>query len=114
MRDEPDEVRPADALVRSRELQDLAERLDRARSRSSRHLLWAWLGVTPVALVPLVGLLLEGSLGLAVAMSAGVAAVELWRYGRAQREVRDLERVAQALADRKREDEPGDRSGRAD
>jgi len=88
---------PASALVGSADLLDGTDRLNTAKSHSRRHLLWASLGFSPMALIPLLGLFMEGSLGLVATLSVLVVGVELWRYTKAKQEVRYLEEEVEDL-----------------
>jgi len=74
------------------EVADLEERLRRLRKEQSRHLLWMALGVTPAAAIPLVGLALEGNVGLMAVLCVLVVFVEGARWMKAADEARRLER----------------------
>lgn len=78
------------------ERDDILEALAAARKAETRHALWCMLGVTPAAVIPLVGLALEGNVALMAVLCGLVVLVEGWRWVAASRKVRGLE---VALAD---------------
>ena len=82
------------------------ERLDRAEVRralqaaeekASRHLVWAALGLSPAALIPFVGFLIEGSVHLIWPLIVLVFFAEGGRYWLAQREVQRLREVLRRM-----------------
>jgi hypothetical protein len=95
-------VRGGDAL-RESERQDLEERLRGARSAARRHGLWAVLGFSPGALIPMLGVLHEYGAAAAVAISVLVVGVEAWRAVQAHMDAAEL--AAKLLA----HEEPGGR-----
>jgi hypothetical protein len=77
--------------------EDLTQRLRLARRKETRHGIYALLGFTPAALIPFVGLFLEGNLGLVAVLFVLVVFVEGWKWIRAGKEVKQLEALLQAL-----------------
>jgi hypothetical protein len=49
------------------------------------------MGVSPAALVPMLGLFGGGSIPLGIALAAAVTGLEGWRYYKANRDVYDLD-----------------------
>lgn len=94
----PGQVLVGEALLGEADARDLRERLKKAERRKSRHGLWLMLGMSPSALIPFIGLTMEGSKELAVVLAALVVVVEAVQWLRAQREVTDL-RTALAVAE---------------
>lgn len=70
---------------------DLVEELRLARKAELRHLVWCMLGMTPAAVVPFVGLALEGNVALMALLCVLVVWVEGWRWIRSGRRVKALE-----------------------
>ena len=87
----------ADAAVTSSDLEDARGALADAEKRAGRHLLWAANGLSPAALVPFVGLLLEGSVGLVVVLLFLVFLIESWLYLRATSEAQRQRAVVERL-----------------
>ena len=56
----------ASSAVIQAEIEDLSKDLEKVRGKKRRHALWALLGLSPAALLPAIGLALEGSDGLLV------------------------------------------------
>ena len=77
-------VRQADQL-------DLTERLQAARKAEVRHFIRCMLGVTPTAVIPVVGLALEGNVALLALLCVLVTLVEGWRWIRSGRLVKQLQ-----------------------
>ena len=82
-------VRGGDAL-RESERQDLEERLRSARSSARRHGLWAFLGFSPGALIPMLGVLHEYGAAAVAAISVFVVGVEAWRAVQAHMDAAEL------------------------
>ena len=64
----------------------------RKRAAARRHGLWALLGISPGAAVPLLGSTAEFGMAGLLAIGAAVFAVEGWRSIRASRAANELER----------------------
>jgi len=79
--------------VMAADREDLRERLQERRRAARRHTFWAAMGVSPAALIPVLGTLNELGMGLAVSLSAVVMVVEAWRAQRATREADAIERA---------------------
>lgn len=84
------------SLVRA-DLADAKERLEVAERRAARHLAWALLGLSPAAVVPFLGLLVEGNLTLLAVLLVTVPFVEAGRYRRAKREVDRMQLLVKRL-----------------
>jgi hypothetical protein len=82
-------VRGRDAL-RESERQDLEQRLRSARSSARRHGLWAVLGFSPGALIPMLGVLHEYGAAAVVAISVFVVGMEAWRAVQAHMDAAEL------------------------
>lgn len=70
---------------------DLEERLQAARKAEVRHFIRCMLGVTPTAVIPIVGLALEGEVALLALLCVLVVLVEGWRWIRAGRVVKEIQ-----------------------
>lgn len=68
------------------EVRDLEEALEARLRASHQHFLWAVLGLSPAAFLPILGVLRAVSLVLAVVLGAVVSVVELIRGLRARRD----------------------------
>lgn len=104
---------PRNLELISADLTDARTALGVAEDRASRHLVWAMLGLSPAALIPLVGLVVEGSLNLIGPLIALVFLVEGGRYLSAQREVKRLQEVCDRIRAERREalEEPSEEDG---
>lgn len=79
------------------DLADARSALVAAENKASRHLVWAMLGLSPAALIPFIGFLVEGSVNLIGPLIALVFLVEGGRYLLAQREVKRLHEVCKRI-----------------
>lgn len=70
---------------------DVSERLEAARKAEVRHFIRCMLGVTPTAVIPIVGLALEGNVALLALLCVLVTLVEGWRWIRSGRLVKRLQ-----------------------
>ena len=70
---------------------DVVEELRAARKAEMRHLVWCMIGITPAAVIPFVGLALEGNVALMALLCVLVVFVEGWRWILAGRRVKALE-----------------------
>lgn len=73
------------------DLADVELALERARKKEARHFAFAVFGVSPAALIPFLGLALEGEGALLAVLCVMVVIVEGWRWFKAREEVRSLE-----------------------
>jgi len=73
------------------DLADVERALERARKKEARHFAFAVFGVSPAALIPFLGLALEGEGALLAVLCMMVVIVEGWRWFKARGEVRSLE-----------------------
>ncbi|HSW29827.1 MAG TPA: DUF2007 domain-containing protein [Longimicrobiales bacterium] len=85
----PPALRPLSA-VQQADRRDLTERLEAARKAEVRHFIRCMLGVTPTAVIPIVGLALEGNVALLALLCVLVVLVEGWKWIRSGRLVRRL------------------------
>lgn len=88
----PGGIRPgAGTAVLESERRDLEEQLQKRRRASRRHTLWAVLGVSPGAIVPLLAVASEFGITVVAALSFFVAAVEAWRAVQARADAQEIE-----------------------
>lgn len=87
----PADVRSAELSFLRAEVEELEERARLRRSAARRHRLWAVLGVSPGALIPLLVSVRELGAAGAVALSVLVVGVEAWRWIRAGMDAARLE-----------------------
>jgi hypothetical protein len=81
------------------EVRDLEEALEARRRATHRHFLWAVLGLSPAAFLPMIGLLRGGSLVLVLVLGTLVTVVELIRGMKARGDFfRMLERYKRGSA----------------
>jgi hypothetical protein len=73
-------------------LEDMEHRLDAVRRREKRHLLWMFLGVSPAAAIPALGLFLEGSSDLLLLLFLLVSVVHCVYWNKAAREAERMEK----------------------
>lgn len=82
------------------DLDDLDARLEEARRRYQRHLLWLLLGASPGALLPMLFVVSEVGGAALVVLILGVMVAEGWRALRAKRLIRRLETWSMEVRDR--------------
>ena len=70
---------------------DLELRIRTARRRERRSAVWAFLGISPAAIIPALGLLLEDNFGLLILLGCLVTLTQLIRMVRAAGEAKALE-----------------------
>jgi hypothetical protein len=87
--------------------EDLTERLDAARRAETRHGIYALLGFTPAAVIPLVGLFLEGNMELLALLFVLIVALEGGKWIRAGKEVQRLEILLAELEEEADAEEDG-------
>jgi hypothetical protein len=105
LRTELEALRSLSPALRA-DLADVELALDRARKKEVRHFVWAMFGVSPAALIPFLGLALEGEGALLALLCVMVVTVEGWRWSKARGEVRSLEVMLVELRE-EAEQEPG-------
>ena len=79
------------------DLVDLELELKRARKSEVRHFVWAMFGVSPAAIIPLLGLAREGRVARVALLCVMVVFWEGWRWIQAGREVKRLESAMERL-----------------
>jgi len=79
------------ALAGKVEREDLERRIRVLRRRGKDHLLWTLLGISPAAIIPAFGLLLEGSTGLLALLGLLVTVTQGHAWVRVSREVEGLQ-----------------------
>ena len=72
------------------EREEVAKEIASLRRKGRRHLLWAFLGVSPGALIPALGLMREGSTGLLMLLGVFVVLTQLFSWGKTERKVEKL------------------------
>jgi hypothetical protein len=91
---------PADlseaALVEARE-QELLDDLVAVQKKKRRHALWALLGLSPAAVIPAVGLFMEGSVGLFVLLCVLVTATQFIGWIKSMKREEELEEALRRL-----------------
>lgn len=83
------------APVQRADRYDLIERIAVARDAEVRHFIRCMLGITPAAVIPAAGLVLEGNVALLALLCVLVSLVEGWKWIRAGRVTK---RLAEELA----------------
>ncbi len=78
------------------ELEELEGRLQRARKKERRHLIWTVLGLSPTAVLPALGLLRESNFGLLFLLALLVTVSEGIAWARSSREAERLEEQCRA------------------
>lgn len=82
-------LRPKNAAMLQQELQICDERIAAGEKSARWHGIFALLGASPAALLPMVGIGIDFGPMAVLAASACVVGIEAWRYRRAQAEVED-------------------------
>lgn len=93
------------------ERRDLEERLKAARKAEVRHFIRCMLGVTPTAVIPIVGLALEGNVALLALLCVLIVLVEGWRWIAAGRQAQQIQ-LALVRLEEDADDESDDVAGR--
>lgn len=101
-----DLARRSDVLspVARAELGDLTRALEKAQKDEFKYFVRCILGVTPAAVIPLVGLALRGEVALIALLCVLVVFSEGWKAVTAGREVKRLERALARLDEETREE----------
>ena len=94
----------AEALppVARADLDDLTHALKAAQKKEFRHYVGCLLGVTPAALIPVVGLAMKGEVALMVLLSVLVCFSEGWKAVKFSREVKRIEAALATLEEETR------------
>ena len=71
--------------------EDLEERLKVVKRKEKRHLLWTILGFSPGAVIPALGLMREGNMGMLLLLGGLVGAYQWYSWTMAAREAEALE-----------------------
>lgn len=82
---------------------DLTRQLEAARKDEQRHMLRSVLGMSPGALIPFIGLAMEGEVALVALLCVLVVFVEGWRWIRAGQRARRIEVALRELEEEARE-----------
>lgn len=95
----------ADTLppVERSEAEDLTEALEAAQKAEFKYFVRCVLGVSPAALIPLVGLAAQGEIALIALLTFLVVFTEGWKAVKSSREVKRLERALAKLEEETRE-----------
>jgi hypothetical protein len=86
------------AVLLRAKVEDLEEELRVVRKRERRHFTWALVGISPAALLPAIGLFLEGSFGLVVILVILVTFTQVYQGVMAGAEAARLEEALERLA----------------
>ena len=95
------------SLIMRSDVTDIQEALKVARRKVDRHTLYLLLGVTPAALIPLFGLVLQGNGGLIALLCVLIGVREIGRLIKASREVSRLEFLLMEMEDEADDAEAG-------
>lgn len=88
----PEERSPEASLLSRLDREELESRLRVTLRKEKRHLLWMVLGISPAAVIPAIGLLREGSLGLLVILGVLVSMTQWVSWTKASREAESIEK----------------------
>ena len=88
---------PGSSVVAHLELEDMELTLQKVHRKEKRHLLWMVLGISPAAVLPALGLLREGSLGLLVILGVLVTFTQWYSWTKASKEAERLEKAIRQL-----------------
>jgi hypothetical protein len=88
----PDPEGTGSSLASRVEVEDLEGRVRLLRRKGRDHLLWTLLGISPAAIIPAFGLLLEGSTGLLALLGLLVTLTQGFAWVRVSREAESLEK----------------------
>lgn len=80
-----------EALGRESLMADLRQARAKRNRQRTLHGLFTFLGVSPAALFPMLGLFGSGSIALGIGLAACVTGLEGWRYYKASKDVYDLD-----------------------
>ncbi len=73
-----DEVSVGSSILLQSEIEDLERELRAVRRKERWHFVWAFVGISPAALIPAIGLFREGSFGLVVLLALLVTISQLY------------------------------------
>jgi len=94
-------VPPGSKVLIESEVEDLEQELRAVQRKVRRHFVWTFLGLSPAALIPAIGLFREGSFGLLILLVVLVTISQGYLGGKAARKA---SRLKKAL-NRRREEE---------
>ncbi|NNM05305.1 MAG: hypothetical protein HKO65_09395 [Gemmatimonadetes bacterium] len=83
------EKNQAASTIIQAEIDDVSRSLELVRKKKGRHALWALLGISPAAVIPAIGLMMEGSETLLVVLVLLVTITQ--GYGWAKNRVKEKE-----------------------
>jgi hypothetical protein len=87
------------AAIALAEREDLERKLHAVRKKKNRHVLWAMLGISPAAIIPAIGLLAEGDMGLLMVLLVLVFLAQVHGWGKTSKEARELEKELLQLSE---------------
>ena len=87
------------SLASKLQKEDLKERLKVVKRKEKRHLLWTILGFSPGAVIPALGLMREGNMGMLLLLGGLVGAYQWYSWTMAAREADALERRLRLLSE---------------
>jgi len=90
-------VSPGSPEIIASEVKDLEQELAVARRKANWHFVWTVLGVSPAAMIPALGLIREGSMGLLVLLAVLVTISQGYLGAKASRKAGDLEATLERL-----------------
>lgn len=80
-----------EALAQESLTADLRQARAKRNRQKNLHGFFAFMGVSPAALLPMLGLFGGGSIPLGIALAVCVTGLEGWRYHKAKKDVYDLD-----------------------
>jgi aminoglycoside 6'-N-acetyltransferase len=95
----PQAERANQTIAERLEREELEQQVHLARRKERRHLLWMVLGISPAAVIPALGLLREGSMGLLLLLVVLVTVSQIVSWTRASREAGRLERRLERMSE---------------
>jgi hypothetical protein len=87
----PDLSEEEERLAKESLMADLRQARAKRNRQKNLHGFFAFMGVSPAALLPMLGLFGGGSIPLGITLAACVTGLEGWRYFKANRDVYDLD-----------------------
>lgn len=79
------------------EVEDLEQELRAVQRKQRRHFVWALTGISPAALIPMIGLFRSGSFGPLILLALLVSVSQIFQVGKAARKANRLKRALKNL-----------------
>jgi len=87
----------ASAIVQN-EIDDVSQALEVVRKKKRRHALWTLMGISPAALLPAIGLMMEGSEGLLLILVLLVTLTQAYGWAKNRVKEKELEESLRLLS----------------